>query len=235
MPQKQDDDSQMVRYVLGEQLLRCIQEAGLTEEQLAQRACVSPQTVRNYQGSGPDAPWAFKEDKLAAICRVLKCDPETMKGVTTRPKMAVDADVELADLRFSGNPDTVRSITGKWRAESIDITIPDFITYTAAVPWHADLEIRQAGNRFEAHGNDKDDDGVFARGTLLESGNWIRFTYWIDNERLREYGTAMVEYKGCGRKMEGLFMGRDCGNSSIGMVVARLTLTRIEEEGISRT
>ncbi len=69
--------------------------------------------------------------------------------------------------------------------------------------------IDQSGNAFEVTGDDKDGDAVFAAGNLMEDGNWVRFEYWIDNVRLREYGVGMMHYHGDGATLEGLFLGRD--------------------------
>ena len=135
----------------------------------------------------------------------------------------------LSDKRFLGDPETVRSIAGRWHAESVDLEIADVISYAGPKHWNGELVIEQFGNKFEAHGEDKDGDGVFANGVLMEVGNWLRLNYWIENPLLRLWGTAVVEYKGCGKVMEGIFVGRDSGHSNVGMVVAKVTLTRADD------
>jgi len=226
---REKTDCRRFFFVDGEAILKAMQAKHLTEVQLAKRANVAEQTVRNYIGSTEQNPWPAGSPQFQQVCQVLKLDHGKAQ-IEGAEHSTPHEDVGVcADLRFLGDPTTVRRIDGEWRAESVDVEIPGVVTYTNPVPWYAELTIKQYGNRFEARGIDKDDDGVFAVGALLEDGNWIRFEYWIDNLKLREYGTALAEYRGCGRVIEGLFMGRDHGHSSNGMVVAKLTLTRVEK------
>ena len=64
---------------------------------------------------------------------------------------------------------------------------------------------------------------------LFENGNWLCFEYWVNNKRLREYGTAMAEHDGDGKTIEGLFVGRDAGHSNRGIVVSKITLQRVHD------
>lgn len=231
MAKKKKLNCQEIFYARGDVILRAMTGRGLTVVQLASRAEVAEQTVRNYLNSNEGKPWPVDLEKLKQVCRVLKIEPESSYSIREVPTTPRETEGDAADLRFRfvGDSRTVRSVEGVWDAQSIDKEIPGLITYTDPGPWSAKMTIRQYGNRFEATGKDMGDDGVLAIGTLLENGNWARFEYWVDNTKLREYGTAMVEFKGCGRIMEGLFMGRDHGHSSNGMVVAHLTLTLDEE------
>lgn len=111
----------------------------------------------------------------------------------------------------------------------MDLEIADFISYSVPKLWNGNLIIEQFGNNFEVHGEDKDGDAAFASGVLMEVGNWTRLNYWVENPLLRLWGTALVEYKGCGKVMEGIFVGRDSGHSNVGIVVAKITLTRADE------
>jgi transcriptional regulator with XRE-family HTH domain len=215
-----------VHYVNGEMILEAITRRDISIEQLAQRASVGESTIRNYINSTEQKPWPAKRRKLAPVCKILELDFDSVQVTLPEPTTPNEDVGVCADFRFLGDPKTVRRIDGRWKASSIDVEIEGFITYSSPAPWSADLVIEQFGNRFECRGTDKDDDGVFAAGNLMEDGNFIKFDYWIDAPSLREYGVAMVEYKGCGDRMEGLFMGRDHGHSSNGMVVAKLTLVR---------
>ena len=224
-------DCRDIFFVLGDVLMTAMTERDMTVSQLATRARVAEQTVRNYLNSTKNSPWPVDLKKLRQVCEVLKLDVDAASSEQKAPTTPHESAGDAADLRFRfvGNPETARSIQGVWDASSIDVEVPGVVTYTDPSPWAGRIEIRQYGNRFEAAGRDMDDDGVFAVGTLLEDGNWVRFEYWIDNDHLREYGTAMVEHKGCGKEMEGVFIGRDHGHSSNGIVVAHLTLKRDRE------
>lgn len=215
-------------YVCGERLLARMTELGFDEAKLALKAGVSEQTVRNYLSSTASQPWNANSKSYERVCAALKLESASLRLEMTRPNTPNYDHAMLADQRFLGDPDTVRSIVGSWHAQSVDLEIPGYLSYKSPIPWHGQIVIEQFGNQFEAHGEDKDGDGVFACGVLMEDGNWLRFDYWIDNTMLREYGTAMVEYKGDGKTIEGIFMGRDAGHSNIGLVVAKLTLTRVD-------
>ncbi len=230
-----DLDCRRIFFVDGIQLEKAMLASNLTEKQLARKAGVSEQTIRNYLNSTPAKPWPAKSIQFQTVCGILRIDHVDAQIERDEPLTPNQEIGVFADLRFLGDPKTVRRMDGRWRAENIDVEIPGVVSYTAPTPWSAELTIQQFGNRCDATGIDKDDDGVFACGSLLEDGNWILFKYWIDNPSMRSYGTAMVEYKGCGRKMEGLVMGRDHGHSSTGMAVAKLTLTRVKDESGKET
>lgn len=218
-----------VFVVSGDRLLAKMTELKLTEAMLADAAGVSEQTIRNYVGSTQQAPWFANSAVIGKVSHALKVAPGDLQVPVLAPDPPNSDRALIAEMRFLADPQTVRTIGGMWNAVSIDLEIPGFVTYKRTVHWHAVLEVRQNGNLFEAEGKDKDNDGVFASGTLFEDGNWLRFNYWIDNSRLREYGTAMAEYKGDGKTIDGIFVGRDGPHeSSAGLVVSRITLTRAD-------
>lgn len=218
---------QSICYINGAKLLDAMLDANLNEKQLARKANVSEQTIRNYQASSKENPRSVRSEVFFRVCDALKLRIEECQLHIENPLTPHEEYGVLADRRFLADAQNVRSIAGNWHAQSIDLEVPGVITYKEPIPWNAELSVKQFGNRFEAIGKDKDEDGVYACGTLLENGNWIRFDYWIDNLLLRQYGTALVEYHGCGQVIQGLFLGRDSGHSSNGMVLAQLTLTRI--------
>ena len=217
-----------VFYVSGERLLVRMTELGLEEASLASKANVSEQTIRNYLSSTLNQPWTANSKSYERVCVALEVDPTDLRLEMVPPASPNHDRAVLADQRFLGDPQTVRSIAGHWNASSIDLEIPGFVSYKNPIPWHGQVLIEQFGNRFDASGVDKDGDDVIASGVLLEDGNFMRFDYWIDNSALRQYGTSMVEFKGDGRTIEGIFVGRDAGHSNIGLVIAKLTLTRVE-------
>ncbi len=221
--------SRKVVIVCGQSLLERMTQLNFDEVQLARAAGVSEQTIRNYIGSNLQNPWHADSKSLKKVCVAIKALPEDLLlEIQATESLGLNRSI-VADQRFLGDPETVRSIAGKWNASSADLEVPGYLNYRQPIPWHGTITIEQNGNRFEAYGEDKDGDGVFANGALLEDGNWLRFDYWIDNPMLREYGTAMVEYKGCGKVIEGIFLGRDAGHSNIGLVLARITLLRAEQ------
>lgn len=151
-------DCRKLFFVNGEMLLRAMSDRGLTEKQVVIRAGVAEQTVRNYIGSTIESAWPADSSKFQAVCEVLRLDhkkAQLSRLEPTTPNAGIGACV---DLRFLGNPQTVRRIDGKWKAKSIDVEIEGFLTYTAPIPWSAALTIEQFGNRFECRGTDKDDD-----------------------------------------------------------------------------
>ena len=212
--------------VCGESLLKRMTQKSFDEAQLARAAGVSEQTVRNYVSSSRQNPWHADARSFKKVCKAIEALPEELQLVFRATPSLERQRAIVADQRFLGDPETVRNIAGKWQATSEDLEVPGYLTYRQPIPWHGTITIEQNGYQFDAFGEDKDGDGVFARGVLLEDGNWLRFDYWIDNSMLREYGTAMVEYRGDGKTMEGIFLGRDAGHSSIGLVLARITLER---------
>lgn len=213
-------------FVDGTKLTALTMENEYSVSELAERAGVAEQTIRNYESSTTASPRAARRDVLQRVADALGASAEDLTLGIDIPARREDHRAAMADWRFLGDPSTVRSIAGVWDASSRDVEIPGVVTYKHTIDWHGQLTIEQDGAHFIAHGTDKDDDGVFAKGVLLESGNWIRFDYWIDNQALREYGTALAEFKGDGRTIEGLFVGRDAGHSSNGLVVAHLTLLK---------
>lgn len=223
-----DNRTRKVVIVCGQTLLTRMTQKCFDESQLARAAGVSEQTVRNYVSSSQESPWPADARSFQKVCKAIGALPEELQlalaaSQTLEPQRAI-----VADQRFLGDPEKVRNIAGKWLATSEDLEVPGYLTYRQPIPWHGTITIEQHGNQFEAYGEDKDGDGVLATGVLLECGNFLRFNYWIDNPMLREYGTAMVEYKGDGKTMEGIFLGRDAGHSSIGLVLARITLLRAD-------
>jgi hypothetical protein len=80
----------------------------------------------------------------------------------------------------------------------------------------------QVGNTFVARGVDKDEDIVFAEGLLLEGGNFVRFKYFLTHDRLRQYGTGLLEFLGDGQTMQRYFLGRDAGQCRNGIILAKI-------------
>jgi len=217
----------------GDALMTAMNARQLDEATLARKAGVSEQTIRNYLNSTAARPWAASPASIAKVCSPLGIEAEDIEIEVLAPT-APDTDRELvADMRFLADPENVRRIDGRWKAVSIDLEIPEFVTYQQTTEWEAELVVTQAGSDFEAKGEDMDGDGVYACGRLFEGGSWIRFNYWIENPRLRQYGVSMVEFKGDGNTIEGLFVGRDGPHdSNKGMVVSKITLTRMEENDV---
>jgi len=204
-------------------------EAGLDESRLSSLAGVSEQTIRNYLRSTEQSPWIASSQVVQRVSKALKIEANCLKVEIQAADPPATEEELITDMRFMANPTNVRTVAGKWNASSVDLEIPGVITYQRKTDWHAVIEIRQNGNQIEAVGEDKDGDGIFAKGSLYENGNWLRFNYWVDNTRLRQYGAAMVEYKGDGRTIEGIFVGRDGPHeSSMGLVVSKITLNRGE-------
>lgn len=204
-------------------------ELGLTEETLARKAGVAEQTIRNYLSSCDTQPWNANSKAFRRVCDVLNSKTSELHMELEETTTPNHDEAILANQRFIAAPDTVRAIAGKWNAASEDLEIPGYLSYKSRIAWHGQLTIEQTGARFEAFGVDKDQDGVLVTGVLTEHGNYLKFEYYLENPKLRQYGTGMVEYKGDGKTLEGIFIGRDAGHSNIGLVVAKLTLTRADE------
>lgn len=206
-------------YIAGDKLVQRMTELGWDEARLAAKAKVCEQTVRNYQDSTPNDPHKVGPKIFHRVCTALGVVPSELTLTLQMPEATV------LD-RFLADPEKALKIAGKWNAVSEDLEIPGFISYTSPIPWHGQVVIETKGNQFKVHGVDKDGDCLRAEGVLLEGGNWLCFHYLIQNERLREYGTSLVNNKGDGKTIEGIFVGRDAGHSNIGLVVAKLTLTK---------
>lgn len=230
MPKESSGEQCRSLFVIcGNRLLAKMNEMNYTEARLASAAEVSEQTIRNYLTSTANKPWPAKRDQLNRVMKALGAEPEDVQVEVLVPDPPESDRKLLAEMRFLANPKTVRDVGGKWNAVSQDLQIPGVLTYQRTSEWHGILEVKQQGNHFEAEGEDKDSDAIYASGALFEDGNWLRFHYLIDNARLREYGTAMAMFKGDGKTIEGIFIGRDGPHeSSLGLVVSRFVLTRVE-------
>ena len=218
-----------VCYVNGHRLCELLCKADLGEAELAEKLAFSEQTIRNYLTSTPDLPWKASLKKVHQLATEFKVDVrELTLDIATPPADSLSRAIEAADHRFMGDPEKCRSIAGIWDCESADIPIPGQLDYTHTIPWSARAEIIQTGSFFLAKGIDKDEDVVLARGTLLETGNIVRFAYWIEHPRKREYGSGLLVLNGAGNLMEGFFLGRDAGQSSKGLLLAKIVFKLVD-------
>lgn len=212
-------------YVNGEAIIKLLCEAGISSTQLANLLNLSPTTIANYEASSAHSPHLADTKKLQQIADHFRV---TLKGLILAPasiesgKNGLEKEIRAAEQRFAGSENHCRSIAGTWHASSEDVPIPGELEYTHTIPWEASSEIIQVGNTFVARGVDKDEDIVLAEGLLLEGGNFVRFNYFLTHNRLRQYGTGLMEFLGDGQTMQGYFLGRDAGQCRTGIILAKI-------------
>jgi hypothetical protein len=214
-------------FISGHRLLEVLNRRQLDERRLAQLAGTSEQTIRNYISSCPERPRKANSKIFMRICNVLGLEPEDLmlpfqdslplSGLTCEPR----------DDWFIGKSDQVRSVEGAWQAsgEKIEISSSDLM-YASIIPWNGPVLIRQLGSRVEGRGADSVANNLFAKGTLLEGGQWLRISLWVRTRTAGQYGNALLRYSDCGTRMEGLYHGRDADVSDEHIVVAKLLLKR---------
>ena len=146
-------------HVCGTSLLQRMEELEWDESRLASKAQVSTQTVRNYLLSTPSHPRKVSPKALERVCSAIGLEPTALRLKAE--------ENEPASHPFLADPCTTRQISGVWNATSEDLEIPGFLTYKEKIPWRGQLVITQTGNRFQAVGIDKDNDGIIVRGTFV--------------------------------------------------------------------
>lgn len=224
MPQREKDC-----YVNGDRFCELMCNSGMNEAQLADKLGFAVQTIRNYLSSTLTKPWKASLKKVHQLATVFNADVrDLMLDIGNTPVDSLTRAIDAAEHRFMGDPLNCRSIAGIWECTSEDVPIPGQLEYTHTIPWAARSEITQTGSRFEAKGLDKDEDVILARGALLENGNFVRFTYFVEHRRLRQYGSGLLEFKGDGKTMEGYFLGRDAGQSTNGLLLAKIIFKLVE-------
>ena len=181
-------------------------DAELNTAQLAKSLKLSPTTIANYEASSVHSPHLADTKKLQRIADHLNVSVADLVLDSTcieSGKNGLKKEMQAVEDRFAGSANHCRSIAGTWHASSEDVPTPGELEYTHTIPWEASSEIIQLGNTFVARGVDKGEDIVLAEGLLLEGGNFVRFKYFLTHDRLRQYGTGLMEFLGDGQTMQG--------------------------------
>jgi len=151
-----------------------------------------------------------------------------------RSKLSIAADffdVALETLVVHEGPlsPTVRSCAGTWRARGDDIAVEGHFEYPNGPKWfEADVTLRVDGETVIAQGVDHNQDLLSFFGYVREAGNFIVGTYTIANDRLHDYGTVILHFESCGKRMTGFYVGRDTGQGST-YILGSMTMKRIED------
>lgn len=171
-------------------------------EYLVSQGCeLSDRTLRKYKAS-PDKPHLAYRKALEKIAAVLDLPFERL--------VILD----------------VRDCSGVWKVSGRDLQVPGIFEYAhGAKSLEAELTVTMDGRRLRAEGRDHDNDPMTIDAELREGGNVIYGTYRVDNPRMIVYGTIIMRYLPCGKRMEGFYLGRATGQGSeliLGQVEAEL-------------
>ena len=187
---------------------------GWTRNDLAKKSGLSLATIKRYEGSSIDELQHGYHDNLDILANTLEIDSESLVFKT-------NDDAET-------NGPVYRDCSGKWRVTGTDIHVAEHFEYpNDPKGFVAEMTLEVHGSKFGSKGIDDDGDEQVFSGTLHENGNFLIGAYRVKNNRMNAYGSAVLQYLGCGTRMEGFYLGRDVGQGGT-FILGRLSVERIK-------
>jgi transcriptional regulator with XRE-family HTH domain len=212
-------------YIDGNRLLEVMNRCNLTERDLARSGGVSEQTVRNYLSSTAAKPRKANSRIYSRICDALGIEVEELM-LPFQDSIPGGTSAEQLDSRLIGNSSGFKSLEGNWHVSS-EFSDPSSAAVTASTRtfFQGRVTVRQLAVRIEIRGSDPRFD-LFAKGSLLENGRWLRMTLWAEGPKAVHYGQALLNYSDCGGRLEGTYQGREAYCETSTMLIGKFSMKR---------